>query len=275
MSIGQQTAPAGPASVATALALPHESLTVPMDHPSPHDTMPLLQNFAPPPLGCVTWQLLGHELTELQRHPPLQFPFVEHPRNARERRMGIRTSVILRRVATSILEVEYLAAMILSRLVLVAFAVGSIQCGGKEPAPVTPPTTSTPAPSDAAADVTPVQDAGASTAAATPDAAPAEPTPTAQDVCLDNGQRVHFTVSIQGCGLKLGKSSTDEGGPGVVRVVFSAKSTCKKMDAVKVELMTMPLQQHRFQLMVEDDAGKAYADQMVSTGSLPPCGAKK
>jgi hypothetical protein len=165
--------------------------------------------------------------------------------------------------------------MIQSRFV--AFAVcsmGLMQCGGPS-APVTPPTTT----SDAAVEPASTPDAGAplpsgTGATATPDAAPAEPAPTAQDLCFD-GQRVRFTVSVSGCGLKLGKSSTDEGRPGVVQLTFSTKSTCKKMDPVAVELMTTPLSQRRFQLIVQDDAGKPYADQMVTTTSLPACGSPK
>ena len=157
--------------------------------------------------------------------------------------------------------------MIPSRFALAALAVSSMHCHAPEPASV-------PAPTPDAGVVEPQRDAGPPSAVSTPDAAPTappEPTPTAQDLCLEPGQRLRFTVSVQGCGLKLGKTSTDEQRPGVVRFVFATKSSCKKVQPVSVELMTNPLQQRRFQLLVEDDTGHAYADQMVSTGSLPAC----
>lgn len=128
---------------------------------------------------------------------------------------------------------------------------------------------------DAAVDPSRQQDAGATAAVSTPDAAPAEPTPTAQDLCMEPGQRLRLTVSVSGCGLKLGKTSTDEQRPGVVRLLFATKSSCKQMQPVSVELMTNPLSQRRFQLLVEDDGGHSYADQMVNTGSLPACGSRK
>src|SRR5438874_370071 len=105
--------------------------------------------------------------------------------------------------------------MIPSRFVLVAVLVSSMHCHAQEPAVAAPP-----APMDAA--VEPL-DSGATPAVSTPDAAPSEPTPVAQDLCLDPGQRVQLTVSVSGCGLKLGKTSTDEQRPGVVRLVFSTK----------------------------------------------------
>jgi hypothetical protein len=156
--------------------------------------------------------------------------------------------------------------MTASRFVLIALAA----CHGQEPS-VPPTTTSAPDAEVAALDAsTAPQDSGASTAS-TASAADAAPAPTAQDMCVDSGQRVRFTVSVEGCGLKLGKTSTDEGRPGVVHLQFSTKSSCKQMKSVNVELMTNPLQQRRFQLIVEDDSGHTYADQMVSATSLPAC----
>ncbi len=159
--------------------------------------------------------------------------------------------------------------MIPSRFVLVALALSSMQCHAQEPAVVVPPALDAgvgdTSQRDAAPDASPVS---------TPDAAVAA-SPTAQDLCLDPGQRVRVTLSVPGCGLKLGKTSTDEQRPGVVRLVFATKSSCKQMQPVNVELSTDPLQQRRFQLLVEDDGGRAYADQMVSTGTLPACGSRK
>jgi len=154
-----------------------------------------------------------------------------------------------------------------SRFALILIAAG---CGHTQEPTVPPPSPSTP---DAVA-TTAVVDAAvapqdAATAASMPEAA--APPPTAQDLCVDSGQRVHLTVSVSGCGLKLGKASTDEQRPGVVHLIFATKSTCKQMKPVNLELMTNPLQQRRFQLIVDDDGGQTYADQMVSTGSLPAC----
>jgi hypothetical protein len=159
----------------------------------------------------------------------------------------------------------------MSRFLLACLVVG---CHAQEATPTTP----TPSAVDAALAVPSPEEAGAraapsaSTSAAPPDAAPA---PSAE-FCIDAaGQRVVIALKISGCGLKLGKTRTDEQRPGVVHVLFSTKSSCTRMEPTNVELMTDPLQQRRFQLIVEEDGGHVHAEQMVTTTSLPVCGRKR